>query len=307
MVEYMSTHPEIYMAAKEMHFFGQDLHFGSRFYRRDLAAYLAEFANWNGRGRAGEASVWYLFSKAAASEIKQLNPDSSIIIMLRDPVEMIHSLYHQFCCDANEHLATFEEALAAENDRRSGRRLCRGAYFPQGLVYRDVGRYSSQVRRYFEVFGRERVRVIIYDDFASDVAASYRETLRFLDVDPSQLPAYFSVVNGSKSVRSHLLRSIVTDPLIRSLAISISRRMGRTMFTALRSIETRIGRMNTRPEKRPTLAPELRAKLKKEFAPDVERLSELLGRDLTYWSSERGAQPDPFHFKQACPVSPVPD
>jgi hypothetical protein len=30
--------------------------------------------------------------------------------------------------------------------------------------------------------------------------------------------------------------------------------------------------------------PELRRHLKLEFAPEVERLSELLGRDLTHWS-----------------------
>jgi hypothetical protein len=38
--------------------------------------------------------------------------------------------------------------------------------------------------------------------------------------------------------------------------------------------------------KRPPLRAELRAQLKREFAPEVERLSELLGRDLTFWSVE---------------------
>ena len=290
MVAYLSTHPEVYMAAKEMHFFGADLRFGTRFYRRDLAAYLAEFADWDGHGRAGEASVWYLSSESAPREIRAFNPDSRIVIMLREPVEMIHSLYHQFCCDGNEHLSTFEQAIDAEDDRRAGRQLSRKTYFPQGLVYRDVAKYTNQVRRYFDIFGREQVRVIIYEDFAGDIAGSYRETLRFLQIDPSQVPENFRVVNESKSVRSRFLRGIIGDPLVRSLAISISSRLGRSVFTTLRNLEARVWRINTRAQKRPALNPELRVKLMKEFAPDVEKLSELLGHELTCWGSKREKQ-----------------
>ena len=183
MDQYLAAHPDIYMAKKEMHTFGADLRFGPQFYRRDLEAYLAEFAARNGERRAGEASVWYLFSTQAAAEIHAFNPEARIIIMLREPAEMLYSLYYQFRFDGNEHLPTFEEALAAEDERRAGRRISRQAHFAQGLVYRDTARYTEQVRRYFDVFGRERVHVIIYDDLAADVRATYCRTLDFLGVD----------------------------------------------------------------------------------------------------------------------------
>ena len=92
MAEYLESHPEIYMAKKEMNVFGADLRFGAQFYRRDLQAYLEEFDTRNGEERAGEASVWYLFSRHAAAEIKAFNPDARIIIMLREPAEMLYSL-----------------------------------------------------------------------------------------------------------------------------------------------------------------------------------------------------------------------
>ncbi|HZV34408.1 MAG TPA: sulfotransferase domain-containing protein, partial [Verrucomicrobiae bacterium] len=104
MAQYLAMRPDIFMARKEMHTFGKDLHFGHQFYRRDLQAYLAEFEGWGDQPRAGEASVWYLFSKTAAEEIKAFNPDAQIIIMLRDPVEMLHSMYYTFLWDGNEHL-----------------------------------------------------------------------------------------------------------------------------------------------------------------------------------------------------------
>jgi len=286
MDQYLAAHPEIYMAKKEMHAFGSDLRFGPQFYRRDQEAYLAEFATRSGERRAGEASVWYLFSTQAAAEIHAFNPEARIIIMLREPAEMLYSLYYQFRFDGNEHLPTFEEALAAEDERRAGRCLTRQTYLAQGLIYRDTARYTEQVRRYFNVFGRERVQVIIYDDLAADVRAVYCRTLEFLGVDSTRIETDFQVINGNKSVKHTALRGLLNDPLVRSTAVAIGRRLPSPIFAALHDVERRLWKLNTRSEKRPSLAPEVRAQLQREFAPEVERLSDLLGRDLTHWSNQ---------------------
>jgi hypothetical protein len=248
---------------------------------------MTEFATRNGERRAGEASVWYLFSTQAAAEIHAFNPEARIIIMLREPAEMLHSLYHQFRFDGNEHLRTFEEALAAEDERRAGRRLTRQTYLAQGLVYRETARYTEQVRRYFDVFGRERVHVIIYDDLAADVRAVYCRALEFLGVDSTRIETDFQVINGNKSVKHSALRGLLNDPLVRSTAIAIGRRLPRPIFAALHDVERRLWKLNSRSEKRVPLQPEVRAQLQREFAPEVERLSELLGRDLTHWNSSQ--------------------
>jgi hypothetical protein len=78
MDHYLAVHPDVFMARKEMHFFGADLRFGPQFYRRDHAAYLAEFNAANGHRRAGEASVWYLFSEQAAAGMKAYSPDARV-------------------------------------------------------------------------------------------------------------------------------------------------------------------------------------------------------------------------------------
>jgi hypothetical protein len=285
MTRYLAAHPDIFMAKKEMHFFGADLRFGRSFYRRGLRAYLEEYATRNGELRAGEASVWYLFSKAAAAEIRTFNPDSHIIIMLRQPADMLYSLYHEFRFDANEHLTSFETALNAEGDRRAGRRTSRATYFPQGLVYRETARYTEQVERYFEFFGRHRVHVTLYDDFAANPAAACHEILQFLGLDPSRLQTEFSVINGGdRTVKSAALRVVLTDPLVRSTVVASRPWLPRPVFAALQNAETWLWRSNTRFEKRPPLAADLRNQLRREFAPEVERLSKLLGRDLSHWT-----------------------
>jgi len=284
LTEYLAAHPDIYMARKEMHFFGADLQFGPQFYRRSPQAYLAEFDARDGQLRAGEASVWYLFSREAAAEIKAFNSEARILLMLREPSEMLYSLYHQFRADGNEPLATFQDALKAESARRAGQGLSRQTYFPQGLIYREVALYTDQVRRYFELFGRDQVHVVIYDDFAADPAATYRAATEFLGVDPSYQPESFKVINGNKRVKHPALRAVLGDPLVRGTALAFRPWLPGQLFAVLQRAEARLHKYNLQPGTREPLAPELRAQLRREFAPVIERLSALLDRDLTHWS-----------------------
>ncbi len=288
---FLGAHPEIFMARKEMHVFGADLRFSAHFYRRNLFDYAKEFSGRKNQRMSGEASVWYLLSRFAATQIRQFNPDARILIMLREPVEMMYSLYHQFRYDGNEHLPTFEEALAAENDRRAGKRISRQTYFAQGLLYREAANYTEQVRRYFHVFGRDRVRVVLYDDFASDTPSVYRRTLEFFGAKELDFQPEFKVVNGSKSVRSGVLRAILRDPRIWVAGLAIRSFTPQFVFTAMQRVETRLRRMNASPQKRQPLAPGLRAQLKGEFTAEIDRLGELLGRDLTCWKEDHSMLP----------------
>src|SRR3989339_415720 len=119
MCTYLKQHPEIFMPEKkESHFFGTDLN--SPRFIRDKKIYLSLFSKAKDERRVGESSVWYLYSKKAASEIKEFSPSASIIIMLRNPVDMLYSQHSQFLYNGNEDIACFEEALNAEQDRRRG-------------------------------------------------------------------------------------------------------------------------------------------------------------------------------------------
>jgi len=308
MDHYLGEHPDIFMARKEMHHFGKDLRFAPKIYRRDVQAYLAEFEGCGEKQCAGESSVWYLFSKEAAREIKTFNPEARIIIMLRQPAEMMYSLYNFFRYDDNEHLAGFEEALAAEAERKAGRRLTRQTYFAQGLIYREVASYTDQVQRYFEVFGRERVHVVLYDDFSADPAAACRQTLQFLGVDPVALKSNFEVINSARVVKSKGLRWLMREPALRMIAMKLRPTLP-WAFGALQRMESRLQKLNTRCEKPAPMSPETREKLRLEFRPEIDRLGQLLGKDLSNWNrAGRGAdapmqQSTTNHHDHACLVS----
>jgi len=48
----------------------------------------------------------------------------------------------------------------------------------------------------------------------------------------------------------------------------------------------KITKLNTRTVERSPMPEDLRRQLQKEFRPGVERLSDLLGRDLMHWVEE---------------------
>ncbi|MEO1352345.1 MAG: sulfotransferase, partial [Cyanobacteria bacterium J06635_15] len=249
---YLGEHPDIYIpetsetlesqlgGKKELHFFGHDLGFN----RPSLEDYLNYYANANGEQQLGESSVFYLYSQQAAEEIKAFNPDARIIIMLRNPVDMMYSWYSQLLFWGDETLPTFQDALAAEADRKIGKRLPIRADHPiECFYYREIAKYTDQVKRYFELFGRDRVHVIIFDDFKQDTAAVYRDVMQFLECREAYEPD-FRVINSNKSIRNKLLQSFLRHPpkLIRRLLYfcNICRTMRRTGIGISASINRRI-------------------------------------------------------------------
>jgi len=278
LIEYLKQHPEVFVPErKELDFFCTDLVFKK--YHLSEPQYLSWFAGANGQRRAGEGSVWYLRSTRAAAEIKDFSPTARIIIMLRNPVEVMHALHSQRVYNGNEDIEDFAAALEAEGDRRLGLRLPQLATDDFGCFYRDTVRYASQIERYFDAFGREHVRVILYEEFARETARVFRETCRFLEIDEEFKPC-LSVINARKRVRSPAVREFLRRPpaparlLLRAVGLRPDRNGGYKGW---------LRRLNSTSRGLRPLDAALRQRLQREFKPEVRRLSELLGRDLSHW------------------------
>lgn len=278
MFDYLGEHPQVFVPQrKEPQHFATDLDSGTYLetisFVRDRRDYLALFAGARPDQRIGEGSTWYLYSKVAAREIANVNPAARIIAMLRHPVQMLHSLHGRRLYSGSEDIPRFEDALAAEPERRAGRRMPARMRNPSALLYREVGRYGEQLERYFEVFGRERVHVIIFDDFVADTPAAYRRVLEFLGVDPDFAPD-FRVINAAAQRRSQRLQQLLLAPsAVRAARMLVPPRL-----------RPRIGRawdrVNSRAEQRSPLDPLVAARLREDLLPDIERTGRLIGRDL---------------------------
>lgn len=266
---YLGQHPEIFMSKeKENNHFATDLLSGNDPFRSD-ARYFAMFEGADDAKIIGESSVFYLFSKVAAANIYHYNPEAKIIIMLRNPVEMLQSYHAQLIYNQDEDILDFKAALKAEGKRKSGElKIKEGLRFKERLFYSEIVSYTEQVKRYLSLFGKEHVRIIVFEEFKKEPAVVYRKTLEFLNVDTTY-QINFPVINGRKKFNPNhsnpqkgIFRSINKFPLPVCHFIK-----------GLVSFRQPDSSMN----------PRTRKWLQKKYRPEIEQLSVLLGNDLNYW------------------------
>lgn len=268
MYTYLKQHPDIYLSLlKEPVYFGSDLT-RQPLAVTDEANYLGLFADAGDARVIGEGSVFYLMSTRAAEELKQFSPSARILIMLRNPVDMMHSLHALYLRTRNDEIDDFDAAVAAEADRVQGRRLPARCYFPEGLQYTRLARYAEPVERFLRAFGRDHVHVVVFDDLVRDPAGEYRRLLAFLGLPDH--PVELDVDKATELIRPMVLRQM------RAASPEIRRKL-KTGRDAHRG-----------PRSRP-VSPELRARLAAELLPDVAQLSQLLDRDLTHWCRSAAA------------------
>jgi hypothetical protein len=285
LVLYLDAHPQVFMAKpKEPHHFGADLELRPRLYA-EREAYLKLFEGAGDVRHAGEASVLYMYSRSAPAEILALSPDARVILMLRDPLEMLPSLHTHNLLLNYEDLLDFSQALDAEADRREGRRIPRSCIPPLALQYVRLARFAEPVRFYRDAFGEERVRCILMEDLRKEPERTYAETLRFLDLPEAPTPE-LTAHNKGLRWRSQRLAQLLLPAYARANGVAgrsktrIARRAGALAVNLLFYPPLRL---NLRAARTPKLTRDLRARLREQLKDDVAQLADLLGRDLSGW------------------------
>jgi len=275
---YLRQHPDVFLPEyKEPHFFNTDMNSGGAI--RNETESLDLFAAAKRQTRIGEASVYYLSSQATPEKIKRFCPTAKIIMMLRNPVDAVDALHAHQVAAWIEDIWDLEQALALEEERKRGLHLLAWMDDPHKLFYRQTVDFPVQLRRYSQFFGPENLHVIIFDDFKRDTAAVFRQTCTFLGVAPD-IELEFPVVWSNPSFRSRVLARFVRKPP------GVLRRLGRMFMPGqLRTkVVSALNNWNSVRAPRQPMPADLRNRLTAEFTPQVNELSDLLGRDLSDWT-----------------------
>jgi len=272
---YLADHPSICMSSvKEPQFFGSDV-LGHQRASTTVAKYLSNFDHATGKSRIGEASTAYLASRTAPQEILDFSPAAQVIIMVRNPVDVVHALHSARVFTGMEHITRLELAFDSQETRYWQSGPFRGEPVRR-LDYRGATRFSEQIQRYFDSFGKERVHVILFDDFVNVPSIVYETVLTFLGLR-SDSRRNFGVVNDNKRARSPEIQKLLRHP-----PRSISR-LKRLFPNLVRELRATVERLNVVHEPRAPLEVGFRKRLEMEYAPEVRNLEKLLGRTLDHW------------------------
>lgn len=244
----------------------------------DEADYLGLFAEARpNQTRIGEASAIYLYSTRACPRILSFDPDARLIVMLRDPVELVESYHAQQLIALNEDVVDLETAWDLQQSRAEGRNIPKFCADPKLLAYRDIASLGAQVDRLLAICPRSQVHFVLFEDLKADTAGVYAGVLEFLGLKQ----------DGRRDFSTHNMRSAYRSGAARSLreALAKSPRLEQALISA--SEKTRLKGVFQRALRKPAVTmqanPKFLAQMHGELAPDVKRLSGLIDRDLDHW------------------------
>ncbi len=280
--EYLREHPGAFLSQpKEPHYFCGDFDYYYAPGQRTEAHYLRLFeAATDEHLAVGEASVWYLYSTDAARNIAAFDPDARVVVMLRNPIDLVPSLHSQLLYMLDEDEPDPARAWALQEARSRGEHLPPRVRVPEFLQYGDAARLGAQLRRVYDVLPREQVLALVFDDLREDTGAVYRRTLAFLGL-PDDGRAHFPRVNENKVHRAEAVARFTQRPP--APLVSVARGVKRVAGVDRLGVLERVRRGNRQVTRRREIDPELAAELRDHFRDDVGELGELIGRDLSGW------------------------
>lgn len=299
---WLKTHPRIcFPFVKEPHFFLQhDLAKMEQADARRLTEreYLDRFfAHCAGDERIGlDGSVSYLYEPEALLPALAMWPDSKFVIAVRDPMDMLPSLHARLRVTGDETIPTFERAWAASGDRAAGRRIPRSALDARWLRYDEGGRLGHYVERFFEVIGRERTLVLVFDDLIADPAGQYRILCDFAGIAPDP-SVEFKRRRRGKGIRFGWLQRLLKRPPKATRAYLAGKAFrqraksldddGDQVAERIFAVRKRLLRWNQTPYVKAEIPIALQRDIRDRLNDDIACLGKLIDRDLSHWLEVR--------------------
>lgn len=196
-INWLVKHPQVMplfprmQRHKSPHYFDINFHRGLDWYLSHFPSRPARatHARRHGPARTGEASPYYLFHPAVPGRVAEQFPDARMIAILREPVGRAYSNYWDRVATGNESLATFEEAIEAEESRLASATeewlSVPGHYHfcHDHNSYLARGRYAEQLERYFATFPRDQLLVLPLEALHRDPGGSFRRIEDHLGLD----------------------------------------------------------------------------------------------------------------------------
>ena len=274
---YLKQHPDIFMTdIKEPMFFNnfkqnnQYVIKGRKAsYIRSWEEYLKLFVDVQHESSIGEASPAYIYNKKCASLIKEYLPNTKIIAILRHPVDRAYSNFLHARRDDREDVSNFKQAFLLENERISKN-------WSPLYHYKSKGYYYAQLERYYKLFERDKMKVIIYEDFISSPLESIKKIFQFLEIDDSFTPNISRKSNVSGVPKGYLGWIVKKLRYYRLMPkISIIRHFPNFINDFL---------FSSVYDKSDPLDANLRRDLtQKYYTQDITKLEKLIDQDLSNW------------------------
>ncbi len=257
--EYLNQIPDVFMCTKECGFFST--YSNGRVESYD--EYYNLFSTAESNQLIGESTAIYLRDPETPKKIYQANPNAKIIFMLRDPIERAFSHYLMYVKNGYENLP-FSKKLEKYIENKANDNFHNYIIMPSY--------YFNSINEYIRIFGKDNVKIIIYEEFAKKTKKIVTEILDFLNLDV-ELPT-----NLSKKYNDF------SHPLGKSQNFIISNKLSKTLGKKFLPKSTRVSIKNLLSDKKskPELTQNDISKLSNLFNVDVKNIQNLISNKLEW-------------------------
>jgi Sulfotransferase domain len=276
---WLSLHPNVYMTAHKEPSYWCGFNKidwsgpGSNTFRKGLVenfgAYKSLFSTSKKYKLVGEASTDYLWVEQTPEKISKFcgNIDTKIIIIIRNHVERAFSEHMHLIREGREDL-DFISSFQLEDFRYSQ------SWQPLFYHYRR-GIYEPGIKRFHNVFGRENVIILSFDEIKSNPERTFINICNFLRIAPYSIPKKI-VLNRSGVPRSLMLHKILKkNTIIKRLIKKLTgEKFGRSMISLFDNYNLKKAKIT---------------KNEREFAwnlfyDDFKNLQNLIDINISHWN-----------------------
>ncbi len=272
---YLKQHPNIYLPnIKELNYFSKvesnqrqdydtpkkEIHYHTKIIKSP-EVYQNLFKDANEQQLKGDISPSYLWDTSTAERIFEHNPKAKIIVSLRNPVERAFSHYLMNISVGYDAEPSFEKAIQAEENRIWG----------GGNLYLEWSRYYESLKSYYDLFPKEQIKVLIFEDWTSNKQETLQGLFTFLNLTQIKTIDHTDLFNqktGYKNIKTlNFFRNKLKGNWVDALLPQRLKDRLKDLLFQKHVVKTK-------------LDPEWNGRLKAQFKEEVQRLEELTNLPL---------------------------
>ena len=235
---YLKQHSEVYMSPiKEPNFFSTDVDvktFSNTFKKNlpDISSYFSQkpleplqqafirdeklykklFEDAQNETIIGEASTGYLYSKTAAQNIYKYNPNSKILIILREPISRTFSHYLmavRFGFTTLDFLSALKKDIKKE-EKGIGK----------SEMFVELSLYYDNIKQFLELFPEKQIKICFYEHLKNNQGLFMEDVFNFLNISKQKVKDKANH-NKAEIPKHKRLNKLLTDSGIKAFILKI--------------------------------------------------------------------------------------
>lgn len=215
----------------------------------------------------GEVSPVYLQSIFTADRVGKFIPEAKIVAILRNPVDRAFAHFMGRRRDGLEPRESFETAIATELADPSTKDLAFNNYLA-------IGKYAHYLVPWFKTFPRGQIKILFFDDFATQPLDVLNDLFVFLGV--SKVKTDFPIDRKNQS-------GIAKNPLLRRIWTSTALTRAKLRSHLPKTLRDSVGRIFLGSMEKPKCSDLIRDQLVKYYFEDNISLKRLIRDSTPSW------------------------